>query len=148
MTGDRLDILDEMGRILVLQRVPMFSELDPEDLILVARFTNEVQYEPGETVYVEGEPGTELLVIVEGAAIVSRTRDDVRHVIGTYRGGEHVGELSLLTGGRRSADVEAGSDGLHGLVMGNAELIAILEERPAVALGMLGTLAARLIEQT
>ena len=148
MAGDQLDTLDEMGRILVLQRVPMFSELDPEDLVLVARFTKEVRFDVGEEIYREGEPGTELLVIVEGSAVVSRTRDSSRHVIETYHDGEHVGELSLLTGGRRSADVEAGAEGLHGLVVGKPELIAILEERPAVAVGMLGTLASRLIEQT
>jgi hypothetical protein len=148
MTGDRLDTLDEMGRILVLQRVPMFSELDPEDLMLVARFTKEVRLDPGELVYHEGDPGTELLVVVEGSAVVSRTRDDDRQEIGTYDAGEHVGELSLLTGGRRSADVQAGPEGLHGLVVGKSELITILEERPVVALGMLGTLAGRLIDQT
>ena len=148
MTADRLDTLDEMGRILVLQRVPMFSELDPEDLILVARFTTEVHFDPEEPIYREGEPGTELLVIVEGSAVVSKTRDGVRQLIGTYHDGEHVGELSLLTGGRRAADVYAGSAGLHGLVVGKSELIAILEERPEVAFGMLGTLASRLIEQT
>lgn len=148
MAGDRLDTLDEMGRILVLQRVPMFSELDPEDLILVARFTNEVRFDVAEAIYREGEPGTELLVIVEGSAVVTRTRDGTRQVIETYHEGEHVGELSLLTGGRRSADVEAGSEGLHALVVGKAELTSILEERPAVAVGMLGTLARRLIDQT
>lgn len=148
MADDRLDTLDEMGRILVLQRVPMFSELDPEDLISVARFTKEVRFDPEEPVYREGEAGTELLVVVEGSAVVSRTLDGRRREIETYQEGEHVGELSLLTGRRRSADVEAGPGGLLGLIIGKAELMAILEERPAVALGMLGTLAGRLIEQT
>lgn len=148
IAGDQLDTLDEMGRILVLQRVPMFSGLDPEDLILVARFTKEVRFDPKEVIYREGDPGTELLVVVDGLAVVTRTRDGMRHLIETYGSGEHVGELSLLTGGRRSADVEAGDVGLHGLVVGKSELIAILEERPAVAVGMLGTLAARLVEQT
>jgi CRP-like cAMP-binding protein len=148
MAGDRLDTLDEMGRILVLQRVTMFSDLDPEDLVLVARFTQETRFDPDDRIYREGDPGTELLVIVEGSAVVSKTRDGARHSIGTYRAGEHVGELSLLTGGRRSADVDAGPDGLHGLVVGKSELMAILEERPSVAFGMLATLANRLIEQT
>lgn len=148
MAGDRLDTLDEMGRILVLQRVTMFSDLDPEDLVLVARFTQETRFDPDDRIYREGDPGTELLVIVEGSAVVSKTRDGARHSIGTYRAGEHVGELSLLTGGRRSANVDAGPDGLHGLVVGKSELMAILEERPSVAFGMLATLANRLIEQT
>ena len=148
MAGEHLDTLDEFGRVLALQRVPMFSELDPEDLVLVARSSTEIRFDPEEAIYREGEPGAELLVIVEGSAAVSRTRDGDRQMIDTYHDGEYVGELALLTGGRRAADVTAGAEGLHGLVIGKLELIAILEERPAVALGMLGTLASRLIEQT
>ncbi|MFZ0015299.1 MAG: cyclic nucleotide-binding domain-containing protein, partial [Acidimicrobiia bacterium] len=148
MSADHVDTLDEMGRVLVLQRVAMFSELDPEDLLLVARSTTEVRFDEGQLVYAEGDSGTELLVIVDGTAVVSRTRDGATHVIDTYGEGEHVGELSLLTGDRRSADVHSGETGLHGLIVTKTELIAVLEERPGVALGMLGTLAGRLIEQT
>jgi hypothetical protein len=148
MSDDHTDTLDEMGRVLVLQRVAMFSELDPEDLLLVARSTREVRFDDGQLVYAEGDPGTELLVIVEGSAVVSRDRDGATHVIDTYGEGEHVGELSLLTGERRSADVHSGAAGLLGLVVTKSELVAVLEERPGVALGMLGTLAGRLIEQT
>jgi CRP/FNR family cyclic AMP-dependent transcriptional regulator len=148
MSEEPLDTLDEMGRVLVMQRVPMFAGLDPEDLVLVARYTEEVTFEEGHLVYREGEAGTELLVVVDGSAVVSRTRDGLTRVIETYEEGEHVGELSLLTGGPRSADVHAGPDGLHGLVISKAELVTVLEERPAVAMGMLGTLAERLVEQT
>lgn len=148
MSGDHVDTLDEMGRVLELQRVPMFAALDPEDLLLVARFTSEVRFDAGDLVYREGDAGTELLVVVAGSAVVSRSRDGAQQIIETYGEGEHVGELSLLAGGQRSADVLAGDSGLHGLTVGKDELMAILEERPRVALGMLGTLAGRLIDQT
>lgn len=148
MASDHVDTLDEMGRMLVLQSVPMFSDLDPEDLLLVARSTTELRYDVNEIVYREAEPGTQLLVIIDGSAVISRTRDGVRNVVDTYGEGDHVGELSLLTGGQRSADVHAGDDGLHGLAVSKAELVSVLEDRPSVAMGMLGTLASRLINQT
>jgi hypothetical protein len=143
-----LDTLDEMGRVLVLQSVPMFAGLDPEDLLLIARAVEEKHYDDDELIYEEGAVGTELLVIVSGDAVVSRTRDGERQVIQTYADGEHVGELSLLHGRERSADVHSGPHGVHGLVLSKADLLSILEERPSVALGMLGTLAQRLVEQT
>jgi CRP-like cAMP-binding protein len=59
-----------------------------------------------------------------------------------------VGELALLTGEPRSADVHAGEEGLRGLALSMTDLMSVLEERPTVAIGMLGTLASRLIEQT
>lgn len=148
MPEDDMDTLDQMDRVLVLQRVPMFAELDPEDLLLIAGASREARFEAGDLIYGEGEPGTELLVIFDGEAVVSRLRDERRQLIETYRDGDHVGELSLLAGGARSADVHAGEDGLRGLVFTKTDLLSILEERPSVAMGMLSTLASRLVEQT
>jgi HEAT repeat protein len=148
MADQPRDKLDEMGRVLVLQRVPMFSELDPEDLLLVARSTGEVHFDEDEMIFREGEPGTDLLVIVSGTVVVSRLRDGERGIIQSYSEGEHVGELSLLYEGDRSADVQAGRGGVHGLVVTKADLMSILEERPSVGRGMLRTLARRLVDQT
>lgn len=148
MPEEDMDTLDQMDRVLVLQRVPMFSDLDPEDLLLIAGASRESRFDAGELIYREGDPGTELLVIVDGMAVVSRLRHEQRRVIESYGEGDHVGELSLLYGGPRSADVHAGDDGLRGLLFTKADLLSILEERPSVALGMLSTLAARLVEQT
>jgi len=140
--------LSSMDRVLVLQRVHMFSELDPEDLALIAATTAEVVYEPTEPVYVVGDAGSEMLVIVDGSAVVTMGSGRDQHVIHTYGPGEHVGELALLTGEPRSADVHAGEEGLRGLALSMTDLMSVLEERPTVAIGMLGTLASRLIEQT
>ncbi len=148
MPIEHLDTLNRMDRVLVLQQVPMFSELDPEDLDLVAAATSEVQFEPRERIYSDGELGEEMLVIVEGEAVVSKVHNGARDVIETYGTGDHVGELSLLRGGHRVADVDAGDSGLHGLLLSKADLISTLDERPAVAMGMLSTLATRLAEQT
>ena len=133
---------------MALHRVPMFSELDPEDLELIARATNEVQYQANEPIYRDGDHASEMLVIVEGRAVVSKNRGSARDVIRIFGAGEHVGELALLGAGVRSADVFAGDSGLHGIVVTKDDLLSILEERPAVALGMLTTLARRLSEQT
>jgi CRP-like cAMP-binding protein len=69
-------------------------------------------------------------------------------MIHIYGSSEHVGELALLGGGVRSADVSAGESGLHGIVITKDDLLSILEERPTVAMGMLTTLAKRLTDQT
>jgi HEAT repeat protein len=145
---EHLDTMSLMDRVLALQRVPMFSELDPEDLDLIARVAMEIRHASDESIYIEGEVGIEMMVIIEGSAIVSRVRDGIREEVANYGAGEHVGELALLRGGPRSADVRSGEDGLHGLVINKVDLMSILERRPSVAMGMLGTLASRLVEQT
>lgn len=148
MPAETTDTLSVMDRVLALQRVAMFSELDPEDLELLARSTSEVAYEPDELIYREGGEGDEVLMIVEGSAIVSIERGGQVRAINTYGPGESVGELALLGSGVRSADVTAGEEGLHAVVMTRPDFVSVLEERPSVALGMLSTLAGRLVEQT
>jgi HEAT repeat protein len=133
--------LDTMDRVLALQRVHMFSDIDPEDLERVAFVTIERRYRPDESIYEEGAQADEMLVIVAGSV-------EVRHhdgnLIRTYGAGQHVGEMALLRGGTRVADVIAGAEGLHALALSAPELQAILEERPEVAMAMLATLADRL----
>ena len=140
--------LDTMDRVLLLQRVQMFSDLDPEDLDLIARTTSERLYEPGAAIFLEGDAGDEMLVVAEGSVVVTVAEGSDRRFIRSYGSGDHVGELSLLTGRSRSADVHAGEDGARGLALSASDLMTVLEERPTVAMGMLGTLASRLIEQT
>ena len=144
VTTERFDMLNPMDRVMALHRVPMFSELDPEDLELIAKATAEVHFQAHETIYREGEEAAEMLVIVEGSAVISKRRGSTREVIRTHESGQHVGELGLLGGGYRSADVTAGEQGLHGVIVTKVDLLSILEERPAVALGMLTILAKRL----
>jgi CRP/FNR family cyclic AMP-dependent transcriptional regulator len=134
--------------VLALQRVRMFSELDPEDLERVAAATREIRYEPGEVVFAEGQTGDEMLLIVGGEVEVTTSSAGARRHIETYGPGEPVGELALLTGGPRSADVHAGEEGAHGLLLTGSDLSSVLAERPEVALRMLGTLAERLARQT
>ena len=148
MPVEKSDTLGVMDRVLALQRMPMFADLDPEDLEILARSTEEIAFGPGETIYREGVEGRQALMIVEGRAVVSVTRNGETRIINEYGPGDSVGELALLGSGVRSADVTAGDEGLHGVVIDKAEFISVLEERPSVALGMLSTLAHRLVAET
>ena len=134
------ELLTPLDRVLALQRVAMFSEVDPEDLEKIAQVTVERRYEANEVIYHQGDVGDEVLVIVMGEAEIRHGRDEIR----SYGAGEIVGELAFLRRAPRSADVLAGDHGLQGLVLGASELQGILEERPEVAMAMLATLAERL----
>jgi hypothetical protein len=136
--------LDTVDRVVALQRVPMFAGIDPEDLERIAALLTERRYDPGELIFAWGAEGDEMLIIVEGEVTVSRAQDGSGGPIRTVRSGDYVGELSLLRGQPRAANVTAGPEGIRGLTLRGAELHAILEERPEAAMAMLATLAERL----
>lgn len=146
--ADAINTLSLVDRVIALQSVPMFSDLDPEDLQLIADIADEVQYRPVEQIYHTGDEGSDMMMIIEGEAVVSSTHEGVLVEIVRHGRGEHVGELALLQGATRSADVSAGAEGLHALVIGKIDLISILQERPSVMMAMLSTLAARLAART
>ena len=99
---------ETLERMIALRRVPMFSDLDPEDLELVAAATTEEHFLAGETVYRKGDAADDMLFLVSGTADVTVGHDsDVRR-IASYGPGAHVGELALLQRSERSADVTAG----------------------------------------
>jgi hypothetical protein len=136
--------LTPMECVIALSRVPLFSDLDPEDMERLAEVTSQRRYGADEMIYREGARGEEMLIILQGEAVASRSRDDEAKVIRTFGPGDHVGELALLRGQPRVSDVVAGPEGAQALALGKPEFQAILEERPEVALIMLGTLADRI----
>lgn len=139
--------LGEIERMLFLRRVPIFSQLVPEDLQRIAAAATERLYPANEALVREGELGDELIVIVEGGVRVVHGQGDDERLIRTYEAGDHIGELAVLTDRPRAATVIAGGEGVRGLVIGGEGLRAILRERPDAAMAMLATLAQRISVQ-
>ena len=87
--------LDELERMVVLRRVPLFSELDPEDLQRIAVCSGAL-YPAGEPLVREGDVGDELIVIVTGTVTISKRDGDLERFVRTYEAGDHIGELAVL----------------------------------------------------
>jgi HEAT repeat protein len=138
--------LNLLDRVIALQRVPMLSGLDPEDLDLIAEASEEAHYVAGERIYREGDGASQMIVIIDGEAIVTTGREGATQELARRGPGQHIGELALLHRSERSADVHAGDSGLFALTIADTDLVSILQERPEVAIAMLDTLASRLAE--
>jgi signal-transduction protein with cAMP-binding, CBS, and nucleotidyltransferase domain len=135
--------MGELDRMLVLRAVPLFGDLDPEDLQRIAATALERRYLAGEELVREGDVGDELIVIVEGRVRVVRADQDGERLLRTYGPGDHIGELAVLRDRPRAATVIADEE-VRGLVIGGEALRAILHERPEAAMAMLATLAERI----
>jgi hypothetical protein len=137
----------ELDTMLLLRRVPLFARLEPEDLQRLAMVAVERSYPDGTALMREGDPGDELVVIVEGGVrVVQATPGGEERFIRRYQAGEHIGELAVLRDRPRVASVIAEGD-VRGLVLGGDGLRAILRERPEAAMAMLATLAERISSQ-
>jgi CRP-like cAMP-binding protein len=122
-----------------LSRLALFADLPRPQLEEVAHSFDEEVYAEGSRVLRQGLSGSNLFVILDGEAIVSRDRDEVTRL----GPGEVFGEVSVLTGEPPTADVVARSM-LRCLVVPGPEVERFLVERPRVMFRVLQSVAGRI----
>jgi pyruvate,water dikinase len=89
-----------------LERVPLFAELDPDEVEQIARLFKVRRFSAGETVIREGSGGAAFFLIDSGEATVS-IRGAERAKL---KPGDHFGEIALIDQGHRVATITASSD--------------------------------------
>jgi len=123
-----------------LRRVPLFADLDPDELEALAERMHPQTFGAGETVTVEGQPGDGFYVVESGRAEISVQGQPQ----GTLGPGDVFGEIALLTGSGRAATITATSD-LHCLGLTPLDFRMVVEGNPAIAWklvqSMVGTLS-------
>jgi CRP/FNR family cyclic AMP-dependent transcriptional regulator len=125
-----------------LRRVPIFAGLDRKELELVAKLTKEQRYEPGATIVKSGESGHGLYVIKEGKVSVVRDGNKVA----SMGPGQFFGEISVLDGGPRTADVKADTETVC-LTLISWEVKPLLMDNAAISYKMLLEMVKRLRSQ-
>jgi CRP/FNR family cyclic AMP-dependent transcriptional regulator len=128
----------------VLQRIPLFRDLDADTLKSLARLARIERCVAGEKIVQQDVPADAVYVILKGRASVSVAARDGR--ILTLRNigqAEIIGEVSLLDGGLPSATVTAITK-VDLLGVGRQSFMNLVEERPKIAVALLPVLAARL----
>jgi hypothetical protein len=90
-----------------LRDIPPFHSLTDETLAAFARQAREVRFRKGEAIVRAGDPGDTMYVVVEGLVRVRVVENDRERQLGWIGTGEVFGEMALLTGEPRLADVVA-----------------------------------------
>lgn len=127
-------------QIELLGAVPLFSACSQNELRAIARLGAPVDVEAGYKLTQRGKPGNEFFLVLSGAASCRVGRREVA----TYTTGGYFGELALLHGGIRQADVVATSD-MELLVFDAREFRSMLMTTPSIGVKMLAQLAERLV---
>jgi CRP/FNR family transcriptional regulator, cyclic AMP receptor protein len=138
------------GLAATLASVDLFAGLPAKVLSQLALYGKPQSFSAGERVTIEGaavggwapfsQTGVFFHVVLEGSGEVRKHGAAVA-LVGP---GEYFGELSLIDGGPRTADVVAGPDGLSSLAFDKWTFAELLEEHPEIAVPMLRVMTARL----
>jgi CRP-like cAMP-binding protein len=123
----------------LLRRVPLLQGLHDDDLAaLAARFRERV-YDAGAPVVSRGSSGAGFFIIAEGRAAVGPAAHPVAHL----GRNDFFGEIALIDGGRRSADITAETN-LRCWGIAQREFRDFVKQHPEVAWPLLEVLVARL----
>ena len=133
------------ARIRHLQRVPLFSGFNEDELRRVAELSRIVEAPVGTVITQIGEPGDSFFVIIDGMV-------EVRTPVGAgsqLQPGDFFGEMSLLDGEPRSATIVAATD-LRLLIVDRFHFWRLLDETPDLIRRILTILSRRVrrLEQT
>jgi small-conductance mechanosensitive channel/CRP-like cAMP-binding protein len=94
----------------ILRKEALFACLTEEQISGLLRKSEINHFGRGEAIIEEGTEGDSMFILLRGSAHVSVTQGDNLIRVGVLRKGDCFGEMSLLTGDRRTATVRAEND--------------------------------------
>jgi CRP/FNR family cyclic AMP-dependent transcriptional regulator len=128
----------------VLKNVPVFQLLDDDELRELLTGIEERSYPAGQTVFKQGEDGSEMHLVLEGKVETFIIDDDgQRVVLAEVDKGEMFGELSLFDSEPRSASAVTVVPTRTGIV-DREDLERLFARKPPAALHILAVLSRRL----
>src|SRR5689334_21029918 len=95
----------------LLRSMDLFGELPEPELNKIARLLKEVKAAENDVIFVQGEPGDALYIVLTGRVRIATTDHFGRErVLAFYGPGEFFGDMAVLTGEPRSATASASTD--------------------------------------
>ena len=131
-------------KILYLKNIEIFGDLSVNELAAVAAVTEEAFFDAGEPVFLEGEKGDTLYLVLDGDVAVIKNRDTKREIeLDRIGVGDYFGEMALFGDERRSATIVV-KKASHFLILKKQELNEIVREFPQIALHVCRVLSMRI----
>jgi CRP/FNR family transcriptional regulator len=129
---------------MLLQDIPLFSELSVEELRKITKFSSLVNVEEGEYIFHEGEDFPGIYVVLKGLIkifkISPQGKEYILHLLSKP---QLFGDVPLFTGGNCPASVQALEDAALLFIPKN-EFLAFLENNPKLSFKVMSGFAKRL----
>ena len=126
-----------------LRQVPMFKDIDPAHLKLLAFTSERVQFAGGQRFFAQGDLSDAAYVILDGRANVLLNTPNGEIQVAELGGNALVGEMGILSDTPRSATITA-AEPTTALRIDKRVFLELLAQFPQMALAVMRELAQRL----
>jgi CRP/FNR family cyclic AMP-dependent transcriptional regulator len=127
----------------LLRRVPLFAEIEPSRLKLLAFMSERVGFDAGKIMVRQGDTADAAYLIIDGHAEVIAETPDGPLILATLGANETVGEMGILSNMPRNATVRA-KDRLIALRIAKEPFMRMVREFPNISVAIMQELAHRL----
>lgn len=126
-----------------LRQVPMFRDVDPARLKLLAFTSERVQFSDGQRFFSQGDPSDAAYVILDGRANVLLNTPSGDIQVAELGSNALVGEMGILSDTPRSATIQA-AEPTTALRIDKRVFLELLAQFPQMSLAIMRELAKRL----
>ena len=126
-----------------LRQVPMFRDIDPARLKLLAFTSERVEFAGGQRFFVQGDASDAAYVILDGKAAVTLSTPTGDIKVAELGRNALVGEMGILSDNPRSATITA-ADRTVALRIDKRVFLELLTQFPQMSLAVMRELASRL----
>ena len=126
----------------LLRRVPIFAEIEPAKLKLLAFMSERVGFDPGKRLMQQGDPADAAYLIIDGHAEVILETPAGPVIVATLGANDFVGEMAILGDVPRNATVRA-KDRVIALRISKEPFLRMVREFPTMAVSIMQELAQR-----
>lgn len=130
----------------LLRRLPLLEPLSNEEREILAQRADIRTFAAGTMIVRQGARGSSLYAVLAGRVAVYVNHKGVRTNVATIEEGDVFGEMALMTGERRSADVQADGD-CTVLEISRADFLPVMTRRPALVVALSDILERRAEER-
>jgi hypothetical protein len=143
----RMESLTAIEKMMLLRQVPMFADLDPDDLDELAGLVEERIYQSGGDVCREGDAGDAVFLIVKGRVRILKGGPTIdggaERTLNELGPGACIGEMAVFDAAPRSATVRA-MERTRALIVPGEGFKHLMLDRPEMAQAIIAELVRRM----
>ena len=127
---------------------PLFGGLSREELNRIAGIAQQKNYERGQAIFWDGDPGTGFYMVADGKVKIYKTSADGKEqILHIYGPGHPFGEVPVFSGNRFPANAQT-LEKSRLLFFPRKDFIQLISRHPSLAMNMLAVLSMRLRQFT